>query len=95
METCFNYCYKKYQNDNVAFFSSDEQKWITKMRKLASEHPDEITILKQPEDNDGTIYCRLPQSWLRVNPPRVLSEELKQTLSDRMKALNAEQQQQP
>lgn len=70
METCFNY------TGETAYFSSDERKWYTKIRKLAAEHPDEVTILEQPETNDGCIYAKLPASWLKIVPPRQYSEEV-------------------
>ena len=81
METCFNYCDPK-----VAFFSSDERKWINKIRKLKEKYPDEIRILAEPETNDGCIYCRLPASWLRVQPKvtREYSEEEKKVMVERM-----------
>lgn len=68
METVFNYGYEKGHNTGKAFFSSDEQKWISKIRSLKESHPDEVTILAEPETNDGCIYCSLPQSWLKVQP---------------------------
>lgn len=81
IETCFNYCDPK-----VAFFSSNERRWINKIHKLAEERPEEVTILKEPEENDGCIYCRLPSSWLKVQPKktRVLSEEQQKELTDRL-----------
>lgn len=81
METCFNYCDSK-----VAFISSDERKWISRIRKLAEEHPNEIAILRQPEANDGCIYASLPASWLKVQAKRKveLTEEEKAALRERL-----------
>ena len=72
METCFNYTDKE-----VAYFSSDERRWITRIRKLAAKFPDRVTILKQPEENDGCIYAQLPVECLKINliSRRELSEE--------------------
>ena len=87
METCFNYCDKE-----VAFFSSDERKWITRIRKLAKDFPDKVEILKQPEDNDGCIYAKLPSSALKVSvrKTRILSEEQRQAYAERLtKARNS------
>lgn len=72
METCFNYC-----DEKQAFFSSDERKWITRIRKLQEQNPDEVIILRQPETNDGCIYCKLPASYLKVQPKKkiVMTEE--------------------
>lgn len=72
METCFNYC-----DEKQAFFSSDERKWITRIRKLQEQNPDEVIILRQPETNDGCIYCKLPASYLKIQPKKkmVMTEE--------------------
>ena len=72
METCFNYC-----DEKQAYFSSDERKWITRIRKLQEQNPDEVIILRQPETNDGCIYCKLPASYLKVQPKKkmVMTEE--------------------
>lgn len=79
METCFNYCDKE-----VAFFSSDERRWISKIRKLKEKYPDEITILAEPETNDGCIYVRLPSSWLKVQPKRVYTKEQIEKMTSRL-----------
>lgn len=77
METCFNYC-----DDKQAFFSSDERKWITRIRKLQAQNPDEVIILRQPETNDGCIYAKLPASYLKIQPKKkmVMTEERKEQL---------------
>lgn len=81
METCFNYCGDK------GFFSSDERRFITKVRKLKEKYPEQVRIIKEPEDNDGCIYCELPREWFRIQPPikRNLSEEQRQEIADRLK----------
>lgn len=79
METCFNYC-----DPNTAFFSSDERKWITKIRKLKEQHPDEIVILAEPETNDGCIYCKLPAYTLKIQFKREVTEEQRKIAADRM-----------
>ena len=50
IETCFNYL----ELDN-AFFSSNEKRWINKIHKLKKEYPDEVEIIREPENNGGTI----------------------------------------
>lgn len=79
METVFEYC----DRDN-AYFSSDERKWITRIRKLAEQHPDEVTILNQPETNDGCIYARLPVEYLKISPKRRVD------VSDEQRLIRAE-----
>lgn len=80
METDFNYTAK-----GEGWFSSDEAKWINRIHKLKQQFPELVEIIKEPEDNDGCIYCRLPADWLKINPPRGLSmtEEQKMNLAAR------------
>ena len=82
METCFNYC-----DPERAFFSSDERKWINRIRKLKEQYPDDIRTIAEPETNDGCIYVELPASWLKVQPPKKLdlTEEEREVLRERMK----------
>lgn len=82
METVFEYC----DRDN-AYFSSDERKWITRIRKLAEQHPSEVTILNQPETNDGCIYARLPVEYLKISPKRRvdLSDEQRLATAERLR----------
>ena len=67
MDTCINYCEPGY-----AFMSSDERKWINHLKTVAKSHP-ECVILNLPEDNDGFIYARFPQKWVKVSPPKKMS----------------------
>ena len=46
METNFDYCDRE-----RAWFTSDEKRWINKIRKLAARFPDQVTILRQPENS--------------------------------------------
>ena len=78
METCFNY------TGDVAFFSSDERRWINKIHKLKKSRPDEIEIVKEPEDNDGCIYCKLPYHYLKLQPKREMSEENRRAAAERL-----------
>lgn len=78
METCFNYTEKEH-----GFFSSDERKFITKVRKLKEQYPDKVRIIREPEDNDGCIYCEMPTAWFKIHPNRVLSEEKRAEFAER------------
>ena len=55
METCFN-CTDR----EIGYFSSDERRFITKVRRLKAKYPDQVRIIREPEDNDGCIYCSIP-----------------------------------
>ena len=80
-----------YTDDGKCWFSSDERKTITRIRKLKEAHPDEVTILKQPEENDGCIYGWLDKKQFNLYPNHKmdLSDEQRAKLAERFK--NAQQ----
>lgn len=82
METCFNYC-----NPDKAFFSSDERRWINRIHKLAQEHPDDVKIIREPEQNDGCIYCQLPVRYMHIYAPskHELSDEERKVCAERLR----------
>lgn len=88
MDTTFSYTEK-----DRGFFSSDELKWINRIRKLKEQYPDRVRIIRQPEDNDGCIYCQLPSEWLKVQPKLVrnMTDEQRAAASARMKELRERQ----
>lgn len=73
--------------DSYASFTSAEKKWINKILKLKAEHPEQVDIKAYPEDNQGYIYAHLPKKWLKVSPPRQISEEQKVAAAERLKAM--------
>lgn len=70
IETCFNYCARE-----AGYFSSNEQRWITRILKLKDQYPELVTIIKMPEENDGVIYAKMPVTFLRLQGPAKFSEE--------------------
>ena len=68
METTFDYTTKE-----VAYFSSDENRWIKKIRSLAEQYPDLVRITQNPETNDHCICAEVPVSWFKLSPPRKVS----------------------
>ena len=82
METCFDYTTRE-----CGYFSSDEPKYIRKVRKLKEQYPEQVRIIKEPKENDGCIYCTMPIQWFTIRVPkkRVLTDEQRAELSERMK----------
>ena len=89
METCMNYC-----SEEVAFISSDERRWINRVRRLQNEYPEFVEIIKQPEKNDGCIYAKIPIKWIRVQPPKKtnFTAEQKQEMAKRLAHYRQQQQ---
>lgn len=57
-----------------------QPRYISRIRKLAEERPEACQIVA--ENKDGTIVAHFPTEWIRINPPRELSEEEKNRLSE-------------
>ena len=76
-----------YTDRNSAYFSSDEQKWHRRIRALKAEHPDQVTIEYEPEQNDGMICARIPVEWIKIRPKteRNISDEEKVRLAEQLK----------
>ena len=82
METCINYA-----NSKLAYFSSDENKWIKRIRELNIKKPNEVKIIAQPEENDGCIYAQIPAYYLRISPKREVSDKQREAAKERMQRL--------
>lgn len=71
------------KGDKHGCFSSSQQKWINKIKRLSEQYPDEVKIVKM--NKDGSICAHLPVSWFKITPKkkRNLSEEQIQVLKER------------
>ena len=45
------------------------------------DYPDQITILAEPETNDGCIYCKLPPFVFNIKFPKVYNEEQRERMA--------------
>lgn len=81
IETCIEYC-----EPDKAFISSNERRWINRIHLLAAKHPDEMIILKEPDENQGVIYAKFPAKWARVSPPKqiLMSEAERENRAKRL-----------
>ncbi len=61
-----------------------------RLRQLAEERPEECypDPDEQKSDNGAVTYL-LPKSWIKINPTRILTEEQKEALRDRLSTINA------
>ena len=81
METCCNY------TDNKRMYISTDERWlINRILKFAEQKPNDVAIIRKPEENDGCLYCAVPTSWLKITPPtkREFTEEQKAAAAERM-----------
>lgn len=55
-----------------------------KVIQLAEEYPDDVKILHQAED---MVDATVPKSWVKIRPPRKLTDEQRKALVERGRAL--------
>lgn len=64
----------EWQKDNErATLTICQRRTITKVKKLAESHQEECQIVA--ENKDGSIYAHVPVNWIKISPPRGVSEE--------------------
>lgn len=61
-----------YTDGEKASFYSNQRRFINLIHRLAEKYPGQVEILNEPETNDGTIYCQIPQEWFCIRPKRVI-----------------------
>lgn len=62
----------------------------SKLIRLSSEYPDDVKIMK--ENEDGSLFAHIPVRYVKISPPRQVSEEQKEAASERFKQMWKEKQ---
>ena len=57
----------------------------SKLLKLAKEHPNEVNIIS--ENEDGSIFAHIPISYVKISPPRKMSDEQKKAAGERLRQM--------
>ena len=60
----------------------------TKLRKLAEKG----LVTDWFQNKDGSIVAHVPARWIKITPPRELSDEQRAVLSERMKNMRAKKE---
>ena len=76
------------KNSKVATVTLSQGKYITKIKKLAKQYPNEVEILK--ENADGSVLCHIPTSYIKINnpPKREYTEEERTAMAERLRKIN-------
>ena len=69
------------QNSDTATVTFTQGRFISRIRRLAESHPNDCQITTV--NRDGSIVAHIPTSWIKINPKRELSDELKAMYSER------------
>ena len=57
-------------------------RYKSRIKKLVAERPEECEILA--ENKDGTLLAHIPVEWVKIIPPRQLSDEQKKEVAERL-----------
>lgn len=60
------------KDQDTATITLSQGRYISRVKKLAAEHPYECKILIQ--NKDGSVMAHVPVSWIKISPPRQTSE---------------------
>lgn len=79
-------CIEFLRNAPVATVAFSQGKYVTKIKRLAESHPDECVILD--ENYDGSIVAHVPTKWIKISPPKQVSDEFREQASQRFKEMH-------
>lgn len=57
----------------------------SKLMRYAKERPDEVKLIV--ENDDGSAFFRIPVNYVKVSPPRKVSDEQKEAAGERFKKM--------
>ena len=64
--------------DKTATVTLSQKRLISRVEKLAQEHPDEVQIVHR---NRTSIVAHLPAAYIKLQPPREMSEAQAEVLN--------------
>lgn len=57
----------------------------SKLKHFNEENPEEVKIIA--ENEDGSIFAHIPVNYIKISPPRKISDEQKEAASKRFKQM--------
>lgn len=57
----------------------------SKLMRLAKERPDEVKVMA--ENKDGSAYFHIPVNYIKVSPPRQVSDEQREAAGERFRRM--------
>ncbi len=87
MQGTIENCIEWIRDDKRATLSLSQRRTISKVKQLAERYPDECQIVAK--NKDGSICAHIPVSWVKIGPPKRVSEEQRKISRDNMLALHS------
>ena len=72
--------------DEKIALSITAQALRNRIKRLKESHPDEVDYV---ENKDGSIFAHVPVGWLKINPPKNLTEEQREAIGKRLNEARA------
>lgn len=57
----------------------------SKLLKLATKNPNDVKIIS--ENEDGSVFAHIPVRYVKISPPRQVSDEQKEAASERFRQM--------
>lgn len=70
------------ENQERATVTFSQGRYKSRIRKLAAERSEECQIVA--ENKDGSLCAHIPVEWVKIIPPRQLSEEQRKEIAERL-----------
>ena len=64
-----------------------QQKYISRIKKLAEDNPEDVHL---DISTDGSVFATFPLSWVKISPPRKVSEEQREAAAERFRRMHEE-----
>ena len=77
------------RNMGRATISFSQGRMVSKIRKLAEDYPEDIDIYS---DNGNSVVAHIPVKWIKISPPRKISDEQKEAAAERFRKMWADKQ---
>lgn len=72
------------KNSEDMYVTFSQRRFVTKIKRMAEKHPDEVEILR--ENSDGSIYAKMPVRALHLNlVKREISDEQRAEAAERLR----------
>ncbi|MBO5197413.1 MAG: hypothetical protein J6B85_02675 [Lachnospiraceae bacterium] len=83
MDSMNENCIEFLRGQETATVTFSQGRYLARIRKLAVERPEECQITA--ENPDGSIVAHIPTKWIKISPPRKVSEEQRTAFAERVK----------
>lgn len=87
MDKCIENAIEWLKDEKRATLSLSQRRTITRVKQLAEQYPEECQIVA--ENKDGSVCAHVPVSWVKISPPREVSETQREISRRNMQALHS------